>query len=81
MKTCAECRAETARPRKGLCSSCYQRHRYRVISMTRRSPGSNAVGCPVTLWRYGKRPCGEPVERFGLCAKHAADKVRLGGAS
>lgn len=23
------------------------------------------------------RPCNEPIDRFGLCAKHAADKVRL----
>jgi hypothetical protein len=45
--------------------------------------------CPITVWRaktmrgqqHGlSSPCGEPVERFGLCAKHAADKVRLGGA-
>ncbi len=51
--------------------------------------------CPVTIWRdteprdnggRGERvieqgTCDQPVERFNLCAKHAADKVRLGGAA
>lgn len=49
--------------------------------------------CPVTVWdsiapsprpkapTMHARPCGQPVVDGGLCAKHAADKVRLGGAS
>lgn len=44
--------------------------------------------CPVTLYetthltrRDGERtrpyPCGQPVVRYGLCAKHAGDHERL----
>lgn len=39
--------------------------------------------CPVTvtshewLWLRGIK-CGEPVTRDGLCARHAADRDRLG---
>jgi hypothetical protein len=47
-----------------------------------------ATGCPITVyvircatrWPDGSaraRRCGKPVDRYGLCAKHADDKERL----
>ncbi len=44
--------------------------------------------CPVTIWpphsteprkRHYARPCGLPANDRGLCDKHEADRVRLGG--
>lgn len=59
--------------------------------------GHAGEGCRVTVWHeHRAKPraikvlagfyntehrCGEPVVSGGLCARHAADKVRLGGAS
>lgn len=46
--------------------------------------------CPVTVWdrhatgfHFGVsvRPCGNPAISHGLCARHEADRVRLGGAA
>jgi hypothetical protein len=42
------------------------------------------MSCPITttthewLWLRGIE-CGEPVARYGLCERHAADRDRLGG--
>jgi hypothetical protein len=42
------------------------------------------MSCPVTitahewLWLRGIK-CGEPIDRNGLCARHADDRDRLGG--
>lgn len=51
---------------------------------TKHSTGPE-TGCHITrtvkLAPGEKRPrCGEPVAERGLCAKHLADYVRLGGA-
>lgn len=43
-----------------------------------------SLGCKVTLLNAGfskvqREKCGQPVVRDGLCAKHLADRERLGG--
>ena len=47
-----------------------------------------ATACPITVWptdpRYADHrtiatPCGRPANDPGLCDKHHADRVRLGG--
>lgn len=54
--------------------------------MTRPKPLAPTTGCPVTVWppsaaetrTHDPRRCGEPVVARGLCAKHLADRRRLG---
>lgn len=87
MNPCINCGGIHAERRRGLCSPCYQRQRYRDLAPLREEKRRRflAATCRITVWSNNidakERRCNEPINMGGLCAKHAADKVRLGGAA